>query len=60
MALDPSQDRALCARLPGDGDLDSQRPLAARLDAGVGRFHEDGKVGLEQVRVVVGQAPGAR
>ena len=40
---------------PGDGDLDAQRALAPRLDAGIGRLHEDGEVGLEQLGMVVGE-----
>ncbi len=34
-----------------DGDLDPQRPLAAGLDAGVGRLHQDGEVGGQPVGV---------
>ena len=55
MALTPFQLRALWERSPGGADVDAQRALAARLDGGVAGLHQDREVGLQQVRVALGE-----
>ena len=51
MALTPFQLRAEWARSPRVRDVDPQRALAAGLDDGVGRLHQDREVGGEQLGV---------
>ena len=50
IALTPFQLRAEWARSPCVRDLDAQRALAAGLDDGVGRLHQDREVGLASAR----------
>ena len=57
IALTPRQLRAECARFAAGADLDAQRALAAGLDAGVRRLHQDREVGREQVGVGLPQQP---
>ena len=48
MALRPIQDRALCARLAGRGDLGPHGALAAALDLASARLHQHREVAAEQ------------
>ena len=49
MAFSPRHDRAECARAPVVVTATRSVPLAACLDDGVGRLHQDREVALEQV-----------
>ena len=59
MALCPSQARAECAATPRGGDREAQRALAAALDPGAGRLHQDGEVAGQPLGVLA-RDPGER
>ena len=54
IALAPRHERAECARSPRDGDVHAQGALAAGLDDGVARLHQDREVALDEVGALLG------